>query len=41
MFSNKFKRMLHKVVIKHYQKAQLNLENELNKDVLSHLKTIK
>ena len=28
----KYKQMLHKEVIKHYQKDQLNLENELNKE---------
>ena len=29
----KYKQMLHKEVIKLYQKAQLNLENDLNKEV--------
>ena len=32
MSPNKYKQMLHKEVIKHYQKAPLNLENELNKE---------
>ena len=33
MNPNKYKQMLHKEIIKHYQKAQLSLENELNKEV--------
>ena len=32
MSFNKYKQMSHKEVIKHYQKAPLDLENELNKE---------
>ena len=32
MSPNKYKQMLHKKVIKHYQKAPLDLENELDKE---------
>ena len=31
MSPNKYKQMLHKNVIKHYEKAPLNLENQLKK----------
>ena len=32
MIPKKYKQMLHKEVIKHYQKAPLDLENEFNKE---------
>ena len=32
MSPNKYKQMLHKEVVKHYQKALIDLENEFNKE---------